>query len=64
MSQEKQSKNTTNTGDQNQSAATDASAAGSDNLQANTSQQKKSEKKSAFEVYCDENPSASECRIY
>ncbi len=64
MSQEKQSKNAASSEEKNKRAATDISEAGADSLEADTSQQEKSKKKSAFEVYCDENPDASECRIY
>lgn len=33
-------------------------------LQAEASDQKRKKPKSSFEVYCDDNPDAAECRVY
>jgi len=33
-------------------------------LQAEASHQRQAKPKSSFEVYCDDNPDAAECRIY
>ncbi|MGL5083374.1 MAG: Calvin cycle protein CP12 [Microcoleaceae cyanobacterium] len=33
-------------------------------LQAEASHQKQTKPKNSFEVYCDDNPDAAECRLY
>lgn len=33
-------------------------------LQAESAHQKQQKPKSSFEVYCDDNPDAAECRVY
>ncbi|EAW38996.1 Calvin cycle protein CP12 [Lyngbya sp. PCC 8106] len=33
-------------------------------LQAESAHQKQKKSKSSFEVYCDDNPDAAECRVY
>ncbi len=33
-------------------------------LQAEASHQKQNKPKNSFEIYCDENPEAAECRVY
>jgi hypothetical protein len=33
-------------------------------LQAEAAHQKQKKPKSSFEVYCDDNPDAAECRVY
>ena len=62
MNDNQQSKQATST--DNQSGGTEATVGTSETSKAETSGQGKKQEKSSFEVYCDNNPSAAECRIY
>ncbi len=64
MNHEKQSKPVTSAENQDQSVSTDTSAKDAKNLNVGTSTQETPQEKSPFEVYCDNNPDAAECRIY
>ena len=62
MNNDNQSKQVTSA--DNQSGGTEVTVGTSETSKAETSGQEKKQEKSSFEVYCDNNPAAAECRIY